>query len=193
MIGLLGCGRKGPEELRPGSHVPGSGVPQSRTQGQPPLSGRMVRLGDAETGLWEAARTFLKRHISHEQLDEQVQHIRRWAVQSDVMRDAIVNALVHRDYLLSGTTVELSVYKDRVEVILPSRFPNSFTPERMRAGCRASRNQLIKDTMLDYGYMEHGWLGVPRKIKRVMKLDNGTEPELIPVPDHEQFILKLFR
>ncbi len=161
------------------------------------IRGPMVRLGDGqgsgESGIWEAVRTFLERHLSHEKLDAQDRRIRQWDIPSDVMREAVVNALVHRDYLLSGTTIEVSIYQDRVEVISPGRLPNGITPERMRAGCRTSRNQLIKDTMLDYGYMEHMGMGVPRKIVRGMKLHNGTEPLLISEPDNEQFTLKLFR
>ena len=75
-----------------------------------------------------------------------------------------MNALVHRDYLLSGTDIELSVYSDRLEIISPGRLPNGITTERMRTGCRAARNQLLKDTMRDYGYLEHMGMGVPRKI-----------------------------
>ena len=161
------------------------------------IRGPMVRRGDGhgptESGIWESTRNFLQRHLSHEELDAQDRRIRPWDIPSDVMREAIVNALVHRDYLLSGTTIELSIYQDRVEVISPGRLPNGITPMRMRAGCRASRNQLIKDTMLDYGYMEHMGMGVPRKIIRGMKLHNGTEPLLLSEPDNEQFILKLFR
>ena len=50
-------------------------------------------------------------------------------------------------------------------------------PDRMRAGTRAARNQLLKDIMKDYGYLEHMGMGVPRIIVRGMKEHNGTEPE----------------
>lgn len=61
----------------------------------------------------------------------------------------------------------------------------------MRAGCRAARNQLLKDVMRYYGYMEHMGMGVPRKIIRGMIDHNGTEPELIE--DGERFIVHLWR
>jgi len=105
------------------------------------------------------------------------------------VREAVVNALVHRDYLLSGTTIELSTYQDRLEIISPGRLPNGITPARMRVGCRSSRNQLLKDIMGDYGYLEHMGMGIPRKIVHLMREQNGTEPELIE--DGEQFILRL--
>ena len=49
----------------------------------------------------------------------------------------------------------------------------------MRAGTREARNQLLKEVMRDYHYLEHMGMGVPRKIIQGMKAHNNTEPELI--------------
>ena len=68
--------------------------------------------------------------------------------------------------------------------------PNGITPERMRVGCRAARNQLLKDVMRDYGYLEHMGMGIPRKIIKGMLEHNGTEPDLIA--ENEQFTLRLW-
>jgi ATP-dependent DNA helicase RecG len=59
----------------------------------------------------------------------------------------------------------------------------------MRTGCRTARNQLLKDTMQDYGYLENLGMGIPRKIVLGMRVHNGTEPALIE--DQERFILRL--
>lgn len=144
-----------------------------------------------ENGIWEAARNFLQRHLSRELLDPQDRRIHRWDIPSDVLREAIINALVHRDYLLSATTIELSIYADRVEIVSPGRLPNGINPDRMRLGCRAARNQILKDTMRDYGYMEHMGMGIPRRIFRGMSEHNGTLPELIV--GEEQFTIALSR
>ena len=102
-----------------------------------------------------------------------------------------MNALIHRDYLLSSTDIELTIYDDRLEVISPGRLPNGITPDRMLTGCRAARNQLIKDVMRDYRYLEHSGMGIPRKVVKAMWNHNGTKPEL--VEDGERFIIRLFR
>ena len=102
-----------------------------------------------------------------------------------------MNALVHRDYLLSGSNVELSIYEDRLEVVSPGRLPNDITPERMRIGCRSARNQLLKDVLRDYSYLEHMGMGVPRKIVKSMREHNNTEPDL--VEEAERFIVRLWR
>ena len=56
-------------------------------------------------------------------------------------------------------------------------------------GCRAARNQLIKDVMRDYGYLEHMGMGVPRKMIRGMRNHNGTYPDLIEA--EESFTVRL--
>ena len=109
----------------------------------------------------------------------------------EVIREAIVNAVVHRDYLLSGTDIELSIYTDRLEIISPGKLHNGITTERMRVGCRTARNQLLKDIMRDYGYLEHMGMGIPRKIIKGMREHNGTEPDLIE--DGERFTLRLWK
>jgi ATP-dependent DNA helicase RecG len=60
----------------------------------------------------------------------------------------------------------------------------------MRAGTRAARNQLLKDVMRDYRYLEHMGMGIPRKIVRGMREHNGTEPDLIELD--ERFVVRLF-
>ena len=51
--------------------------------------------------------------------------------------------------------------------------------------------ELLKDVMRDYGYMEHTGMGVPRTIIRGMREHNGTEPDL--VEDGERFIVRLWK
>ena len=146
-----------------------------------------------EAGLVEQALAFVNRNVAITgQLEaggarrEEIPAYPREAV-----REAIVNALVHRDYLLSSTDIELSIYEDRMEVVSPGRLPNGITPVRMLTGCRAARNQLIKDVMRDYRYLEHSGMGVPRKIVKSMKEHNGTAPVLIE--EGERFTMRLLR
>ena len=160
------------------------------------LRGPVVPLASAdgtvvEPGLVEQAIAFVRRNIVTVRLADGARRVERWDYPEDVLREVIVNAIVHRDYLLSGTDIELSIFSDRLEVVSPGRLPNGVTPERMRAGCRSARNELLKDVMRDYGYLEHMGMGVPRKIIRGMREHNGTEPELLE--DEEQFTIRLWK
>lgn len=146
--------------------------------------------GLIENGLVEQALDFIHRNVANKVfLEDGVRRVELPAYPSDVLRETVVNALIHRDYLLTSTDIELAIYNDRLEVISPGRLPNGITPARMRTGCRAARNQLVKDVMRDYGYLEHMGMGVPRKMIRGMKVHNGTDPELIET--EESFTVRL--
>jgi ATP-dependent DNA helicase RecG len=158
------------------------------------LRGPMTPLLDAnraivENGLIEQALDFVRRNTPVTAVLENGRRIDKPVYPAEVLREAVVNALIHRDYLLSSTDIELAVYSNRLEIISPGRLPNGITPERMRAGTRAARNQLLKDVMRDYNYLEHMGMGIPRKIIAGMQRHNNTVPELIE--DHERFILRL--
>ncbi len=189
----------------PKRHLPQAGIDAAAYDGlqeyavreRTSLRGPMVVLRAAggavvEPGLVEEAVAFVRRNTTPQAtLVDGARRQDRWDYPEEAVREAIVNALVHRDYLLSGTDIELSVYSDRLEVVSPGRLPNGITPERMLVGARAARNQLLKDVMRDYGYLEHMGMGVPRKIVKLMREQNGTEPELIE--DGERFIVRLWK
>ncbi len=161
-----------------------------------PLRGPMTPLLAAdrttvENGLVEQALDFVQRNVTvTATLEDSGRRVERPTYPPEVLREAVVNALIHRDYLLSGTDIELAIYSNRLEIVSPGRLPNGITPDRMRTGCRAARNQLLKDVMRDYGYLEHMGMGIPRKIVAGMKTHNGTEPDLIE--GQESFVLRLF-
>lgn len=133
-----------------------------------------------ESGLIEEAIYFVRRNTAVESwIDQGGQRQDRWRdYPLDAVREAIVNAVAHRDYTISVTDIELSIYADRLEIISPGRLPNTVTVEKMKRGCRATRNELLKEVLRDYRYIEATGLGVPRKIVRCLREHNGTEPDL---------------
>ena len=59
-----------------------------------------------------------------------------------------MNAVAHRDYAREGTDIEVSLYRDRFEVISPGRLPNGVTVEKMKEGVvRVARNELLKEIL----------------------------------------------
>lgn len=164
---------------------------RERAQLRGPMTPLLDRDGKiVENGLVEQAVEFVKRHTKVDTvLEDGVRRQERWTYPEEVLRETIVNALIHRDYLMMSTDIQLALYSDRLEIASPGRLPNGITPARMRTGCRAARNQLLKDIMRDYRYLEHMGMGIPRKVIRGMRSHNGTEPALI---EHgEQFTIRL--
>lgn len=200
VAGMLLFGRRIPRFL-PQSGIDAAAYPghdkDYATIERASMRGPLVALLDGrgqliERGLVEQAVAFVRRTAPPELvMNDGARRAEHPAVPDDVLREVIVNALVHRDYLLTGTDVELSVYADRVEVVSPGRLPNGVTTERMLVGIRAARNQLLKDVMRDYGYLEHMGMGVPRTVVRGMQAHNGTMPRL--EEDGERFTVTLLR
>jgi len=190
---------------RPNRFLPQAGVDAVSYAGTEPdysararlvLRGPLVPLlsdaGVVENGLVESAIHFVKAQIPDgEELENGIRRVPKPGFPTEVLREVVVNALVHRDYLLSATDIQLSIFADRLEMRSPGRLPNGITPARMLTGCRAARNQLLKDVMRDYGYLEHMGMGIPRKIVAGMKAFNGTQPGLIE--EGESFTVVLLR
>ena len=145
-----------------------------------------------ESGVIEQTLDFVRRNIEVEAtIAADGRRIERWDYPLEAVREAVVNAVAHRDHTITVMDIEVSIYSDRLEVISPGRLPNTVTVEKMRAGYRASRNELIKEVLRDYRYIEATGLGVPRKIIEGMKRHNGTEPDLIE--EESRFIVRLWK
>ena len=105
----------------------------------------------------------------------------RWLLPRPAIREALVNAVVHRDYAITGSKVLLEVFSDRVDVSSPGSLPNHMSVESVRAGgVPRSRNELMVNYMVVRKLMEQRGRGWP-VMRRVMRDFNGTEPEL----DHD--------
>lgn len=145
-----------------------------------------------ETGVIERTVEFVRRNTNVKAwLEDGVRRQERWDYPVEAVREAIVNAIAHRDYTITVTDIELSIYDNRLEIVSPGRLPNTITVDKMRMGCRATRNELVKEILRDYAYIEETGLGVPRKIIQGMRKHNGTEPDL--VEEEDQFTVRLWK
>ena len=150
------------------------------------LEGYMV-----ETGLVDQAWDFVKRNTTPTAYLDGMRRVDRWEYPEPVVREAVVNALVHRDYSIAGTDVALLIFSNRLEVHSPGRLPNTVTVDGMRSGFRYARNQTLVNVMRDYGYVDARGMGVRNKIIPGMLAHNGTEPDLIE--DENRFIVRLWK
>ncbi|NLX99621.1 MAG: DUF4062 domain-containing protein [Rhodopirellula sp.] len=102
-----------------------------------------------------------------------------YEIPPDVVREAIVNAVAHRDYALAGA-VQVSVFADRVEVWNPGVLPPPLTPERLREPHGSvARNARICEPLFLTRYIEKYGTGT------LMMIRESVEHSL-PEPDFEQ-------
>ena len=143
-----------------------------------------------EDGLVEQALHFIKRNTGVKAKIVGGRRVAKSKYPEKVLREALVNALVHRDYLMGYTTIELYVFSDRLEITSPGSLPNGVTPENIKDGLRSPTNPMMMFVMRDYGYVDTMGMGVPKIIIKGMLEHNGTEPEFIE--KNERFTVRLF-
>jgi ATP-dependent DNA helicase RecG len=90
-----------------------------------------------------------------------------------VIRELIANALIHQDFLVSGSSVMIEIYGDRVEISNPGE---PLVPvERFIDGYQ-SRNERLADLMRRAGICEEKSSGVDRVVQ-------AAEGHHLPAPD----------
>lgn len=94
----------------------------------------------------------------------------------EVVREALVNAIAHRNYIRRGSRIHVSVFDDRIEIRNPGPLPNGVTLENMRYGVQATRNPTIVRYLRAYGYWEGDGLGIPRMLK-LCRANSIQEPD----------------
>ena len=189
----------------PQRYVPQSGIraicytgtePDYATRADEDLRGPLLPLRAAdgtrvESGLVDQAWDFVRRNTTPTAKLKGAQRMDKWEYPESVIRETVVNALVHRDYSIAGTDVMLVIYSDRLEIRSPGGLPNTVTVEGMKSGFRYARNQTLVNIMRDYRYVDNRGMGVRNKIIPGMRAHNGTEPEFIE--EDNQFTVRLWK
>jgi ATP-dependent DNA helicase RecG len=135
---------------------------------------------------WEGIRPFLveTRLGPDGRFQEQVRY------PEDACREALTNALAHRDYTIEGRAIEVYVFDDRLEVRSPGSLLSTVTIEGLRKleGVHQSRNTTIARTLRELGYMREMGEGF-RRIFQLMKAHDLMEPEFST--DSQSFAVSL--
>ena len=82
-------------------------------------------------------------------------------------REAIVNAVGHRDYGLEGSSVQVRLFADRLEVQSPGGLGGNLTLDNIVFE-QYTRNPHIMRLLEDYGYVERRGLGVDQMIQTML-------------------------
>ena len=80
------------------------------------------------------------------------------------IREAIRNAIAHRDYTARGTAIDVRIFADRLEVRNPGGLFGDVTVETLDQAPPSTRNPHIMRVLLDLGYVEQRGTGIRRMI-----------------------------
>ena len=106
-------------------------------------------------------------------------------------REALVNAIAHRDYSDEGSGIEIYIFDDRIEVKNPGSLLSSLSLSDIVSlrGTHQSRNSYISRTLREVGIMRELGEGM-RRIFEVMKSNELAQPKVSS--DSNSFGLTLF-
>lgn len=122
----------------------------------------------------------------------QVKGFKRETIQEypyEAIREALVNALAHRDYTITTAAITFYIYNDRIEIKSPGRLVYPLTVEDLGENEPLHRNETICNIFSKTTYMEHVGTGIKR-MKDAMRLNDLEEPEFI---ESEGFFKVIFR
>lgn len=140
------------------------------------LGGDFIDRKDLTGGLFgiiEEIEKFLRLHLRTAHVIAGFEPERKEEIPLTALREATVNALVHRDYTIPGP-VRVFVLADRVEVRSPGRPPNSVDDAAMRAGVHVPRNPHIYSRVAAAQLATRAGTGILR-IARLLREHSGLE------------------
>ena len=90
-----------------------------------------------------------------------------------VVREAMLNALMHRDYFLNQS-IQVNLHRDRVEVTSPGGFVGGITPSNVLRHAPVRRNPLLANVFQHVGLVNRAGLGVDRIYDDLLRLGKGV-------------------
>ena len=107
---------------------------------------------------------------------EGLQRIEPLEIPEDALREAIFNAIIHKDY--TGVHIQMRVYNDRIELWNQGRLPEELTPEKLlERHSSYPRNKNIAEVFYRAGFIESWGRGI-RKIVDGVKNAGLAEPKI---------------
>jgi ATP-dependent DNA helicase RecG len=137
----------------------------------------------------DQAEQFVLRNSRLSTIIEGAQQNDRYEYPRPALREAIVNAVAHRDYSIAGAQILCYLFDDRLELRSPGTLPNSVTLDNIRAHYSRPRNELIARVLFNMGYVNTLGSGVPRMI-RLIRERAGRDPEF--EVSSAQFLVRLW-
>lgn len=124
----------------------------------------------------ESVIAFVERHTLQGAEIGRVQRIEKPEYPVEAVREAVINAIVHTDYAISGMNMRVAVFDDRIEITNPGFLPFGLTLDAALAGASKLRNRVIGRVFLELKLIEQWGTGLSRIISACKA--HGLQPPL---------------
>ncbi|MBE2969419.1 putative DNA binding domain-containing protein [Burkholderia cepacia] len=121
----------------------------------------------------------LRPHLVGTKLTDEALFRERVMYPEDACREALINAITHRDYSIEGKNIEILVFDDRIEILSPGALLSTIHVDDLKKqqGIHESRNVNVARGLREIGYVREMGEGM-RRIFRLMKDADLVSPEL---------------
>jgi len=116
---------------------------------------------------------FIQNHINLGAEIKGLYRVDTYEIPTEALREAIINALIHRDYTNFGRDVKVGIYDDIVNIVSPGSLPYNITLEDIQQGRSETRNRVLANLFKELGLIEKWGTGINR-IKKLC-IDNGMK------------------
>lgn len=121
------------------------------------------------------AMAFLERHLNRRSQIVGVNRIDTYEIPIEAVREAVANAIIHRDYSIEGTDIAIEIYPDTLEISNPGGLPEGMHTSDL-GNKSVRRNELISDMFFRMDKIEKAGTGI-RRIREALKKAGLKEPE----------------
>jgi ATP-dependent DNA helicase RecG len=133
-------------------------------EGGDPGYGRRVEFSGPLAHIIQRAWDILQDEIRVGAVVRGLERKEQWQYPPTAIREALVNAVAHRDYRLRGRAIEVRMFADRLEISSPGGLPGFITIDNI-VDEHFSRNPRIVNGLFQWGYIEELGLGVDLMIQ----------------------------
>ncbi len=133
---------------------------------------------------------FLKKHAMRGADFSEVRRKDVWSIPLGILREAVINALVHADYSQRGAPIRIAFFDDRIEIENPGILLPGMTVKDMKEGISRIRNPVIARLFREMNLIEQWGTGVPRMFKQAQEL-GLPEPQIVELGMRVRFIVHL--
>lgn len=121
---------------------------------------------------------FLKKHAMRGANFSDTRRKDVWSIPLTLLREAVINALVHADYSQRGAPIRVAFFDDRIEVENPGILLPGMTVDDMRQGVSRIRNHVIARVFKELNLIEQWGSGVRRIFSEAQEL-GLPEPQIV--------------
>ena len=133
---------------------------------------------------------FLKKHAMRGADFSAIRRKDLWSIPVNILREVVINALVHADYSHRGTPIRIAFFDDRIEVENPGLLLPGLTIEDMKLGVSRIRNPVIARVFRELNLVEQWGSGIPG-IYRQVEEGNLPEPTIEELAGRVRFTVPL--